>query len=164
MGLADLDAAADRQPLAVDTPAALDLRPVLLQAQPVELGREGLEVVMIHERNLAQTARQRSRADRVHLGLAVAREAGVEIAQTVTAKLIELISGFNFPFPGSKKVKLGITAGIAVYPVHARNAGDLLRAADAALYQGKKHSRGTFVVAKMVTGPLSPITVQRPKE
>ena len=94
----------------------------------------------------------------------IIREAGVEIAQTVTAKLIELISGFNFPFPGSKKVKLGITAGIAVYPVHARNAGDLLRAADAALYQGKKHNRGTFVVAKMVTGPLSPITVQRPKE
>ena len=94
----------------------------------------------------------------------IIREAGVEIAQTVTAKLIELMSGFNFPFPGSKKVKLGITAGIAVYPVHARNAGDLLRAADAALYQGKKHNRGTFVVAKMVTGPLSPIIVQRPKE
>ena len=91
----------------------------------------------------------------------IIRDAGVGAAQTVTAKLIELMNGFDFPFPGSKKIKLGITAGIAVYPVHARNAGDLLRAADAALYQGKKHSRGTFVIAKMTTGPLRPITIQQ---
>ncbi len=91
----------------------------------------------------------------------IIRDAGVEAAKTVTKKIIELMNNFEFPFPGNKKIKLGITAGIAVYPVHARNAGDLLRAADAALYQGKKHSRGTYVIARMATGPLRPITIQR---
>jgi diguanylate cyclase (GGDEF)-like protein len=91
----------------------------------------------------------------------IIRNADVEIAQTVTAKLIEIMDRFEFPFPGSKKIKLGITAGIAVYPIHARNAGDLLRAADSALYQGKKHKRGSSVIAKGVTGPLRPITIEQ---
>jgi diguanylate cyclase (GGDEF)-like protein len=90
----------------------------------------------------------------------IIREAGVDIAQTVTAKLIGLIKEFNFSLPGNNKIILGITAGIAVYPTHSISAGDLLRAADAALYQGKKHNRGSFVVAKGVTGPLRPITIQ----
>jgi len=92
----------------------------------------------------------------------IIRDAGAEAAQLVTAKLIELIRKFDFPFSDHRKLKLGITAGIAVYRVHAHSAGDLLRAADAALYQGKKHSRGSFVMAKGVTGPLHPITIPRP--
>jgi diguanylate cyclase (GGDEF)-like protein len=91
----------------------------------------------------------------------VMRESGLETAQIVTTKVIELMKKFVFPFPDNKKSELGITAGIAVYPIHAQNAGDLLRAADASLYQGKKHSRGSFVVAKGVTGPLHPITIPR---
>ncbi len=91
----------------------------------------------------------------------VMRESGLDIAQLVTAKVIELMKKFSFPYPGNKKAELGITAGIAVYPIHAKNAGDLLRAADASLYHGKKHSRGSFVIAKGVTGPLHPITIPR---
>jgi len=91
----------------------------------------------------------------------IIRDASVEVAQMVTAKLIELMKGFEFAFPGSQKPQLGITAGIAVYPIHAHNAGDLLRAADAALYQGKKHNRGSFVVAKLVTGPLRPVSIRQ---
>jgi diguanylate cyclase (GGDEF)-like protein len=91
----------------------------------------------------------------------VMRESGLETAQIVTAKVIELMKKFNYSFPGNKKAELGITAGIAVYPIHAQNAGDLLRAADASLYHGKKHSRGSFVIAKGVTGPLHPITIPR---
>jgi len=94
----------------------------------------------------------------------VMRDAGLEVATFVTAKIVELMKSFNFPFPGNKKADLGITAGIAVYPIHAQNAGDLLRAADASLYQGKKHSRGSFVVSKGVTGPLHPITIPRSKK
>jgi diguanylate cyclase (GGDEF)-like protein len=93
----------------------------------------------------------------------VMRDAGLEVATFVTAKIVELMKSYNFPFPGNKKADLGITAGIAVYPIHAQNAGDLLRAADASLYQGKKHSRGSFVVSKGVTGPLNPITMPRKK-
>jgi GGDEF domain-containing protein len=85
----------------------------------------------------------------------------LETAKIVTAKIVGLMKGFNFPFPENKKAELGITAGIAVYPIHAQNAGDLLRAADASLYQGKKHNRGSFVVAKKATGPLPPITIHK---
>jgi len=89
------------------------------------------------------------------------RDSGLETAQIVTSKIIELMKKYSFPFPGNKKAELGITAGIAIYPIHAKNAGDLLRAADASLYQGKKHNRGSFVVSKGVTGPLHPITIPR---
>ena len=92
------------------------------------------------------------------------RESGLEQAQIVATKVIELMKKFEFPFPGNKKSELGITAGIAIYPIHAKNAGDLLRAADASLYQGKKHNRGSFVIAKGVTGPLHPITIPRNKD
>ncbi len=91
----------------------------------------------------------------------VMRESGLEQAQIVATKVIELMKKFSFPYPGNAKAELGITAGIAIYPIHAQNAGDLLRSADASLYQGKKHSRGSFVVAKGVTGPLHPITIPR---
>jgi len=61
----------------------------------------------------------------------------------------------KFILPDKKKLKLGISGGIAIYPVHARSGSDLLRAADAALYQAKKHNRGTFQMARGVTGPIS---------
>jgi diguanylate cyclase (GGDEF)-like protein len=89
------------------------------------------------------------------------REAGLETAKTVTTKVVDLLKGFQFPFPDGKKFGLGITAGIAVYPVHANNAGDLLRAADASLYQGKKYNRGSYVIAKGVTGPLQQVTIPK---
>jgi diguanylate cyclase (GGDEF)-like protein len=91
----------------------------------------------------------------------VMRDTTQEEAELVTQKFIGLIRQFEFPFPNNKKVELGVTAGIAVYPIHTRTPGDLLRAADAALYQGKKHNRGSYVVAKGVTGPLPRITFMR---
>jgi diguanylate cyclase (GGDEF)-like protein len=76
-------------------------------------------------------------------------------ARIVTGKIIEGMKKLNFTLPDRKKLKLGISGGIALYPVHARNGPDLLRAADAALYQAKKHDRGTFQMARGVTGPIA---------
>lgn len=76
-------------------------------------------------------------------------------ARIVTEKIIAGMKKLNFTLPDKKKLKLGISGGIAIYPVHARNGPDLLRAADAALYQAKKHSRGTFLMARGVTGPIA---------
>ena len=76
-------------------------------------------------------------------------------AKIVTEKIIEGMSRLKFALPDKKKLKLGISGGMALYPLHARNGPDLLRAADAALYQAKKHSRGTFQMARGVTGPIS---------
>ena len=94
----------------------------------------------------------------------ITREADQGIAEVVTQKIIQLVKDYAPPIPGIKKSILGITGGIALYPIHSRNAGDLLRAADAALYEAKKHNRGSYAIAKGATGPLHPITSPRRKK
>ena len=76
-------------------------------------------------------------------------------ARIVTDKILEGMKKLKYTLPDKRKLKLGISGGIAIYPVYARNGPDLLRAADAALYQAKKHSRGTFQMARGVTGPIA---------
>ena len=76
-------------------------------------------------------------------------------ARIVTGKIVEGMNKLKYVLPDKKKLNLGISGGIAIYPVHARNGPDLLRAADAALYQAKKHNRGTFQMARGVTGPIA---------
>jgi len=90
----------------------------------------------------------------------IMRDSGLDQAQIVTKKIIEMMKLFSYPLPGKRPIVLGITAGIAVYPNHSRSAADLLRAADTALYQAKKHFRGSYSVARGVTGPLDPLTVR----
>ncbi len=91
----------------------------------------------------------------------IMRDSDAEVAGVVANKIVELMKLYSFPIPGSKPIQLGITAGIAVYPLHSHNASDLLRAADAALYWAKKHARGKFILAKAGTGPLDPLTTAR---
>jgi diguanylate cyclase (GGDEF)-like protein len=91
----------------------------------------------------------------------IMRDSDAEVAGIVANKIVELMRSYSFPIPGSKPIQLGITAGIAVYPLHSHNASDLLRAADAALYWAKKHNRGKFTLAKAGTGPLDPLTTSR---
>jgi diguanylate cyclase (GGDEF)-like protein len=94
----------------------------------------------------------------------VMRQTGLEVAEIVTRKLIDLMNEYTLPLLQEKNIKLGITAGIAVYPIHSYNPGDLLRAADAALYQAKKRNRGSYVVARGMTGQLDPnIFNRRPR-
>jgi diguanylate cyclase (GGDEF)-like protein len=80
-------------------------------------------------------------------------------ALIVAEKIIEGMKKIKFKLPDGKKLKLGISGGIAIYPVNARNGPDLLRAADAALYKAKKYDRGTFQVARGITGPLATHTL-----
>lgn len=89
----------------------------------------------------------------------IMRNTDVEAAQTVTNKIIDLIKDYSFPISDGSSLQLGITAGIAVYPLHSYNAGDLLRAADTALYRAKKYNRGKFTVATGATGPLDPLMI-----
>jgi diguanylate cyclase (GGDEF)-like protein len=78
-------------------------------------------------------------------------------ALIVAEKILDGMKNIKFTLPGNKRLDLGISGGIAIYPVHARNGPDLLRAADAALYQAKKYHRGTFQMARGITRPLSSI-------
>ncbi|MBK9925857.1 MAG: GGDEF domain-containing protein [Anaerolineales bacterium] len=82
-------------------------------------------------------------------------QSDISSAKIVTEKIVEGMKKLKFILPDKKKLKLGISGGIAIFPVHARSGPDLLRAADAALYQAKKHNRGTFQMARGVTGPIS---------
>lgn len=76
-------------------------------------------------------------------------------AQVVSEKIVEGMKKLKYKLPDGKRLKLGISGGIALFPLHARNGPDLLRAADGALYQAKKYNRGTFQVARGITGPLA---------
>ena len=76
-------------------------------------------------------------------------------AQIVAEKIVEGMGKLKYKLPDGRKLKLGISGGIAIFPVNARNGPDLLRSADAALYQAKKHKRGSFEVARGITGPLA---------
>jgi diguanylate cyclase (GGDEF)-like protein len=86
----------------------------------------------------------------------------ISSAKVVSEKIMEGMKKFRYRLPDGKKLKLGISGGIALFPVHARNGPDLLRAADAALYHAKKYQRGTFEIAHGVTSPLA--TYQTGKE
>jgi len=76
-------------------------------------------------------------------------------AQVVSEKIVEGMKKLKYKLPDGKRLRIGISGGIAIFPVHALNGSDLLRAADAALYQAKKYQRGTFQAARGITGPLS---------
>lgn len=93
----------------------------------------------------------------------VMRGTDLESAQIVTQKVIDLMKEYRFHYPRETDLKLGITAGIAIFPLHASNPGDLLRAADAALYHAKKYHRGSYAIAKGVTGKLNPIHLNNQK-
>ncbi len=82
-------------------------------------------------------------------------QSDISSAKVVTEKIVEGMKKLKFTLPDKKKLKMSISGGIAIFPVHARNGPDLLRAADAALYQAKKHNRGTFQMARGVTGPIA---------
>jgi diguanylate cyclase (GGDEF)-like protein len=79
----------------------------------------------------------------------------ITAAQVVSEKITEGMKKLKFRLPDGKRLKLGISGGIALYPIHARSGPDLLRAADAALYHAKKFKRGSFEVARGITGPLA---------
>lgn len=88
----------------------------------------------------------------------------LQSAVMVADKITEKMTKFFFKAPDEKRITLGISGGIAVYPTHGRSAADLLRAADEALYRAKRRERGRFLVAKGLTGPLAPITFPQTNE
>ena len=88
-------------------------------------------------------------------------KSNLQAARLVTEKILENIAKFSYKAPNGNAIKLGISGGIAIYPIHGRFGSDLLRAADAALYDAKKHQRGTFLTAKGATGPLDPLALNR---
>jgi diguanylate cyclase (GGDEF)-like protein len=81
-------------------------------------------------------------------------------AMYVARKFQSQLHTLSIALPDGKSVQLGVSGGVALYPAHAGNAPGLLRAADEALYQAKKHARGTFVTARAATGVLQDLRNQ----
>ncbi|MEZ0396597.1 MAG: sensor domain-containing diguanylate cyclase [Anaerolineales bacterium] len=69
-------------------------------------------------------------------------------AQVVAQKIHEHMQNLVLILPAGKTIKLEISGGIAMYPLHGRTAAGLLRAADEALYHAKRVGRGRFLLAE----------------
>src|SRR5512143_1649618 len=75
-------------------------------------------------------------------------------AVIVVQKVLETVQQFAFELSNGQKIRLGLSCGIAMFPVHANNAANLLRAADEALYRAKKQQPGWYMTARGFTGEL----------
>ena len=75
-------------------------------------------------------------------------------AVIVVQKILENVAQYSFKTPNSHELHLGLSCGIAMFPVHANNAANLLRAADEALYRAKKQQPGSYMTARGFTGEL----------
>ncbi len=75
-------------------------------------------------------------------------------AVVVVQKILEKVSQYSFKVPSGTQLHLGLSCGIAMFPVHANNAANLLRAADEALYRAKKQQPGSYMTARGFTGEL----------
>ncbi|MCP4139833.1 MAG: sensor domain-containing diguanylate cyclase [Chloroflexi bacterium] len=84
----------------------------------------------------------------------VLNKSDLPATKLVTEKIMEKLKDFSFSLPDGKKLIVGISGGIALYPIHGQTASQLLRAADEALYRSKKHERGSFTIASSPTGQL----------
>ena len=74
-------------------------------------------------------------------------ETNLTQAQVVIQKIQNSLRNNPIHLPDGKTTKIGLSGGIALYPIHADTAPDLIRAADEALYRAKKSNRGQFLVA-----------------
>jgi diguanylate cyclase (GGDEF)-like protein len=86
----------------------------------------------------------------------ILHQADLVVARTVTDKILAMMREYVFIHSSGQIIRLGVSGGIAVYPNHSNTGINLLRAADTALYEAKKHRRGAFVVAREMTSPLIP--------
>ncbi|HEY5270005.1 MAG TPA: sensor domain-containing diguanylate cyclase [Anaerolineales bacterium] len=77
----------------------------------------------------------------------VLTETNLTQAQVVIQKIQNGLGNNPIHLPDGKTTYIGISGGIALYPMHADTARGLIRAADEALFRAKKSSRGQFLVA-----------------
>ena len=85
----------------------------------------------------------------------VLHKSDLSSTKLVTEKMLKKIARFAFTLPDGNQLDIGMSGGIALYPIHGQTAAQLLRAADEALYRSKKHQRGTFSIASSPTVKLA---------
>ncbi len=78
----------------------------------------------------------------------VLTETNLTQAQVVIQKIQNGLRNNPVQLPDGTSTNIGVSGGVALYPVHADTAPGLIRAADEALFRAKKNSRGQFLVAQ----------------
>jgi diguanylate cyclase (GGDEF)-like protein len=78
----------------------------------------------------------------------VLTETNLTQAQVVNQKIQNGLRNNPVHLPEGKSTSIGVSGGVALYPVHADTAPGLIRAADKALFRAKKNSRGECLVAQ----------------
>jgi diguanylate cyclase (GGDEF)-like protein len=89
--------------------------------------------------------------------LVVLPHTGATQAVAAAEKIRNLLADHPFPFAEKQPLgRISISGGVAEYPVHGLDAAGLLRAADEALYEGKRSGRNRVLLAKGSDGTPSP--------
>lgn len=85
-------------------------------------------------------------------------ETGIDGAATAAARLLRAVSGAAIPHPGNQPLGVvTISIGLSAYSVGSTDsAADVLRSADAALFQAKDGGRNRAVASRSVTGDADP--------
>jgi diguanylate cyclase (GGDEF)-like protein len=86
-------------------------------------------------------------------------ETSPEGAEVVARRVLAAVSGEPFPAPGGPPLHVTVSVGVAAYPEHGRTGGEVMRAADRALYAAKRTGRDKVVVA---AGAETPAPAQAP--
>ncbi|MGA9532094.1 MAG: sensor domain-containing diguanylate cyclase [Anaerolineales bacterium] len=74
-------------------------------------------------------------------------DAPLEITRQRAELLLRRAGRFQIPFEGRILKPVALSVGVAAFPENGLRSGDLLRAADMALYQAKREGRGRVIVA-----------------
>ena len=88
-------------------------------------------------------------------------EAEAADAQQAAARIIETFAAKAFQTEARGEVPIAVSIGVAAYPVDARSAGDLVGAADAALYSVKRAAGGAWALAGQAEVPTPAPTLVR---
>jgi diguanylate cyclase (GGDEF)-like protein len=89
-------------------------------------------------------------------------ETSPEGAEVVARRVLAAVSGEPFPAPGGPPLHVTVSVGVAAYPEHGRTGGEVMRAADRALYAAKRTGRDKVVVAGAeAPAPVSTLVLDR---
>jgi diguanylate cyclase (GGDEF)-like protein len=74
-------------------------------------------------------------------------DADLRASRTVGARVVEAFAGDDFPAGDGAPVPIGVSVGVAAFPTDGRSPGDLVAAADRALYRVKRRGGGGLTAA-----------------
>ncbi len=77
----------------------------------------------------------------------------IQAAMVLAAKLITTLQP-PISLPEGQRVQIGVSIGIALFPMHAQSTDALISEADAAMYTSKRRGKNTYTVADANPSPV----------